>query len=137
MVYSQAWSNAIPLGTDAAKTADNQLRDLRRDIEERMATICTGWSTGAPTDPIVMKPAPGVLNVGDIDIKSTTGNVRFYTNNVLSAQSLIGGDFAIQGGLRVGNSSGAGAVLGARVNRIEIFAVDGTSLGFIPIYASA
>lgn len=53
MAYTNVWSAANPPGSQAANTADDELRKLRLDIEERMATIVTGWGTAGATDPIV------------------------------------------------------------------------------------
>jgi hypothetical protein len=49
MAFSNAWSNVIPAGSDPANTADDELRQLRLDIDERMDTIVGDWSA----DPIV------------------------------------------------------------------------------------
>ena len=58
MAYTQAWSNLIPLGSAAASTADDELRALRRDVQERMDTILGAgkWAT----DPVVTYPIAGI-----------------------------------------------------------------------------
>lgn len=59
MAYTRAWTKNNPPGGQAANTTDDEIRNLREDTEERMAAIVTGWTTGAPTDPIV--PLPQIL----------------------------------------------------------------------------
>lgn len=44
MPFSNVWSNIIPAGSDPANTADDELRQLRLDIDERMDTIVGDWS---------------------------------------------------------------------------------------------
>jgi|SRR6267142_2990806 len=57
MAYTRPWTKNNPPGSQAANTADDELRNLRQDTEERMTTLVTGWDTAAPTDPIVARPA--------------------------------------------------------------------------------
>lgn len=49
MAFSNPWSNIIPAGSDPANTADDEIRQLRLDIDERMDQIVGAWSA----DPIV------------------------------------------------------------------------------------
>lgn len=56
MAYTRVWVNNTPPGAQAANTADDELRNLRVDVEERMTTLVTGWNTATPSDPIVAKP---------------------------------------------------------------------------------
>lgn len=49
MAFTNPWSNIIPAGSDPANTADDEIRQLRLDIDERMDTIVADWSA----DPIV------------------------------------------------------------------------------------
>jgi len=56
MAYTRVWVNNTPPGAQAANTADDEIRNLRVDVEERMGTLVTGWLTGGATDPIVVKP---------------------------------------------------------------------------------
>lgn len=53
MAYTRPWTKNNPPGGQAANTADDEIRNLREDTEERMAALVTGWNTGAPTDPVV------------------------------------------------------------------------------------
>lgn len=50
MAFSNPWSNIIPAGSDPANTADDELRKLRLDVDERMDTLVGDWSA----DPIVV-----------------------------------------------------------------------------------
>jgi len=49
MAHSNAWSNVIPAGGDAANTADDAIRQLRLDIQERMDEVVDDWTA----DPVV------------------------------------------------------------------------------------
>lgn len=49
MAFTNVWSNIIPAGSDPANTADDEIRQLRLDIDERMDSIVGDWSA----DPIV------------------------------------------------------------------------------------
>ena len=51
MTYSNSWSNIIPTGSAAPSTVDNQIRQLRLDIQERMDDIVEDWTS----DPVVTK----------------------------------------------------------------------------------
>ncbi len=44
MAFTNPWSNIIPAGSDPANTADDEIRQLRFDIDERMDTIVPDWS---------------------------------------------------------------------------------------------
>jgi len=44
MAFSNVWSNVIPAGSDPANTADDEIRQLRLDIDERMDTVVGDWS---------------------------------------------------------------------------------------------
>src|SRR5258706_7655464 len=57
MPYTRVWTKNNPPGSQSANTADDELRNLRQDVEDRMTTMVTGWDTAAPTDPIVVRPA--------------------------------------------------------------------------------
>lgn len=50
MSYSNAWSDTIPLGSELASHIDDQIRQLRLDIHERMNTLVTDWTA----DPVVL-----------------------------------------------------------------------------------
>lgn len=65
MAYTNTWSNIIPAGSAAANTVDDQIRQLRLDIQERMDDIVIDWTA----DPVV-------LDVGVIGAQ--TGVVRFF-----------------------------------------------------------
>ncbi len=44
MAFTNPWSNIIPAGSDPANTADDEIRQLRLDVDERMDTIVGDWS---------------------------------------------------------------------------------------------
>lgn len=44
MAFTNPWSNIIPAGSDPANTADDEIRQLRFDIDERMDSIVGDWS---------------------------------------------------------------------------------------------
>ena len=49
MTYSNAWSTAIPLGSDSASNADNDIRQTRLDVSERLDHLVSDITA----DPIV------------------------------------------------------------------------------------
>lgn len=51
MTYSNNWSDTRPLGSAQAHTADDEIRDLRLDIHERMDELVEDWTA----DPVVAK----------------------------------------------------------------------------------
>lgn len=53
MAYTRTWTKNNPPGSQAANTADDELRNLREDVEQRMAALVTGWTTGGASDPVV------------------------------------------------------------------------------------
>lgn len=77
MAYTRVWVNNTPPGAQAANTADDEIRNLRVDVEERMSTIVTGWSTGAPSDPIVAKP----------EILGNATKNRFFHHSIFTPDS--------------------------------------------------
>ncbi len=44
MAFTNVWSNIIPAGSDPANTADDELRQLRLDINERMDQLVEDWT---------------------------------------------------------------------------------------------
>ena len=69
MAYTNAWSNIVPAGSDALNTADDQIRRLRLDVQERMDDIVADWTT----DPVV----PG----SDVsDLTGTPDCAKVYAN---------------------------------------------------------
>jgi hypothetical protein len=51
MAKTYPWSTIIPAGTEQASTADDHIRRLRLEIEERMNDIVEDWSA----DPVVLQ----------------------------------------------------------------------------------
>lgn len=52
MSHTNAWTDSIPLGSELAKNIDDQIRQLRLDIHERMDDIVADWEA----DPVVLQP---------------------------------------------------------------------------------
>lgn len=53
MPYTNTWNESIPVGADAANTADDWLRQEKLDLRERLNSIM-GYSVSAPlTDPVI------------------------------------------------------------------------------------
>lgn len=57
MPYTNPWSDTDPPGSQAADTIDDELRQLRLDIHERMDNIVEDWEA----DPVVPLAAGGVV----------------------------------------------------------------------------
>ena len=49
MPFTNAWSDVIPAGSAAANTIDDQIRQLRLDIHERMDSLISDWTA----DPLI------------------------------------------------------------------------------------
>lgn len=56
MAKTRSWSTTIPADGEEAAGLGGDIRNLRVDIEERMADIVTDWTA----DPVVLKPAGGI-----------------------------------------------------------------------------
>jgi len=72
MAYTNTpWSNIIPAGGDPLNTADDQIRQLRLDIQERMDDVVVDWTV----DPVVPKIQPADLAVvySGVDFTIATG----------------------------------------------------------------
>lgn len=78
MPYTRVWVNNVPAGGNDARTADDEFRNLRADIEERMGTLVTGWTTGSATDPIV--PKPEILG-------NVTGKIMYLHHSIFVGHS--------------------------------------------------
>ena len=77
MAHTNPWSNVVPAGSDALNTADDQIRRLRLDIQERMDEVVDDWTT----DPVV----PQKLDVSRID--GTPDLAVVYTGAAFSIPS--------------------------------------------------
>ena len=92
MAYTRIWTNAQPIPSNPANQLATYIQNVRGDIEERMATLVTGWNTGAPTDPIVALPAISgkitsktlYLSANDFIIDTAIGGVGFNTSAITS-----------------------------------------------------
>lgn len=51
MAYTNVWTVTVPTGTEAISTGDNEIRKLRLDIQERMATLGFDWTTDPVSGP--------------------------------------------------------------------------------------
>jgi len=51
MAYTRAWSVITPAGSDPLNTADDEIRNLRVDVNDRMDDLVDDWTV----DPIVIK----------------------------------------------------------------------------------
>lgn len=87
MAYTQAIDETTPAGTEDAKTADDQLRSLKRDIKERLNSFFADYNT----DPL--KPKAGALFGShiivptDFQILGDSGIVVLFRHN--SAENMI------------------------------------------------
>lgn len=52
MPYTNAWSDSIPTGAELARNIDDQIRQLRLDVHERMDSLVADWTA----DPVVLSP---------------------------------------------------------------------------------
>ncbi|KKN23046.1 hypothetical protein LCGC14_0908890 [marine sediment metagenome] len=74
MAHTNAWSNVVPAGSDPLNTADDQIRRLRLDIQERMDEVVDDWTA----DPVTLSYPLGVplhWSLGMIDRATTTHSV--------------------------------------------------------------
>lgn len=53
MVYVETWNNATPADSDLVSAGDDRIRELKRTLDERMATVFVGWPN---TDPLTVDP---------------------------------------------------------------------------------
>lgn len=83
MAYTNTWNNNSPPGTQAANTADDELRKLRLDITERMNALVTDWLA----DPIV--PLSSLSGAAD-GLYLLFGPHIFHPNSVeVASDSLV------------------------------------------------
>ena len=64
MAHTNAWSNIVPAGSDNLNTADDQIRRLRLDIQERGDEIVDDWTA----DPVVPKKLDVSRVIGTPDL---------------------------------------------------------------------
>ena len=77
MAHTNVWSNIIPAGSDALNTADDQIRQLRLDIQERMDEVVDDW-TADPVVPIV-PDVSGITGTPDCARVYTSANITVLT----------------------------------------------------------
>src|SRR5690349_2221452 len=91
MAYTNVWSNVIPAGTEAAKNIDDQIRQLRLDIFERMNDLVADWTA----DPVVFSPGgsgstliiPAASFIGDPVFPPASGNQISWLYQTVQAQT--------------------------------------------------
>ena len=79
MAYSNSWSNIIPVSSDPLNTADDQLRRLRLDVQERMDDLVDDWTADpvVPTIPIsTLTGTPQVAHVYEGAAESLASGVN-------------------------------------------------------------
>lgn len=97
MPYTNPWSDIIPAGTDPANTIDDQIRQLRLDIHDRMDHVVADW-TDDPVVPLsgsniysalgAAYEAVNYLTIAFAIFTSTTGVIVFDLDDV---NTLAGG----------------------------------------------
>ena len=87
MAHSNVWSNIIPAGSDNLNTADNQIRQLRLDIQERMDEVVDDWTA----DPVVPKQLDVSRVIGTPDLAVVYTNAAFaIASGVNTAIDFVG-----------------------------------------------
>lgn len=93
MAYTNSWTTVAPAGSAAANTADDEIRKLRLDLEERMNDLVNDWTV----DPVVLKSegpsgvrwrhwSEGVLDRGTEDYANFTARVLISDSAAASAR---------------------------------------------------
>lgn len=83
MAYTAAMDETTPAGTDAAATADDQLRALKRDIKERLHSFFVDWNT----DPLVAKD--GAIITSLYMTKNAGGTAAVFSNNFSGGVNIL------------------------------------------------
>lgn len=98
MAYTNVpWTNSVPLGSEAANLADDYLRRLRLDVQERMDDIVEDWINDDPVAVLTRDKyihwqagcanrGTGASIIGDYD--SPVGIVGAYVNPYAASQDL-------------------------------------------------
>ena len=89
MAHTNEWSNIVPAGSDALNTADDQIRRLRLDIQERMDEVVDDWTA----DPVV----PLKLDVSRISGTPDCARVHTNANPTASTTIALIIDFELEG----------------------------------------
>lgn len=89
MAFTNAWSTVIPAGSAAANTADDQIRQLRLDIQERMNEVVGDWTL----DPVIKSPWRH-WSMGNSSI-SAAGTRVWATDVTANGEALIPGFIAV------------------------------------------
>jgi hypothetical protein len=105
MAYTYTWSNAVPLGSANANTADDAIRQLRAEIEERMDTICAAgslWSTSSPTQDIAL----------DFSSVGAQSSVHIYFHHTILRPTADEDDVYVSGPYTRSDNDTAGVLFG-------------------------
>lgn len=70
MAYTNAWDETQPLGTAAANTLDDIIRQLKLDVRQRMESIVENWSA----DPVKLKGTTGKVLILAHEALMANGN---------------------------------------------------------------
>lgn len=85
MAFTNAWSTVIPAGSAAANTADDQIRQLRLDIQERMNEVVGDWTL----DPVIKSPWRH-WSLGAPE-SSSSGTLSWTVDGTANGEALIPG----------------------------------------------
>ena len=104
MPYTNTWVDNIPLGSALANTIDDQIRQLRLDIHERMDSVVIDWTA----DPVQLQ--------SDVAIATTQKNI-FVHHSAFQLQLPVSGFPASQvfAPLRTAESLSMGFAIGANL----------------------
>lgn len=130
MAYTAAMDEATPAGTDAANTADDQLRDLKRDIKERIQSVFVDWNA----DPLTAKGIRLDSLLGAIYSQDSADNwIASITPNKLSNGIMIGNGDSITAMI----SSRTVLLAAALANNNKLYFIsDGVNAGLVIHYNS-
>jgi hypothetical protein len=117
VAYTNVWSSTAPLGSVSAATLDDELRKVRKDIEERLDTLIGQANFSGATDPVIdgttIKDLK-VLTSQITTINSTNGYVpkrasaTAFSNSIMSEAGTtisVGGALNISTALSVGTTA--------------------------------
>lgn len=80
MPFTRDWSNTRPLGSERALTADDEIRALRLDVDQRLSEIIGGITTLVGRDPIVTASALSLSSI--VTSLATKASINTTTNTI-------------------------------------------------------
>lgn len=83
MAYDNTWSNVIPPGGDPLNTADDHIRQVRLDVDQRMDDVVGSWSSDPVQGPTVSRTIDWTAGV----LKTTGGAADHVSSDDISVQS--------------------------------------------------